>query len=33
MTGALDLTLTVNGTAHDIRVEPRITLLDAIRAG
>jgi aerobic-type carbon monoxide dehydrogenase small subunit (CoxS/CutS family) len=31
MTGKLDITLTINGRAHAIRVEPRKTLADAIR--
>jgi len=31
MTDKLDLTLTINGRAHQIRVEPRKTLVDAIR--
>jgi aerobic-type carbon monoxide dehydrogenase small subunit (CoxS/CutS family) len=31
MTGKLDLTLTVNGREHAVRVEPRKTLVDAIR--
>jgi aerobic-type carbon monoxide dehydrogenase small subunit (CoxS/CutS family) len=31
MTEKLDLTLTVNGRAHAIRVEPRKTLADAVR--
>jgi carbon-monoxide dehydrogenase small subunit len=31
MTENLDLTLTINGRAHNIRVEPRKTLVDAIR--
>jgi aerobic-type carbon monoxide dehydrogenase small subunit (CoxS/CutS family) len=31
MTGKIDLTLTVNGRDHAIRVEPRKTLVDAIR--
>jgi len=28
---ALDLTLTVNGTEHRLRLDPRVTLLDALR--
>jgi len=31
MTDKLDLTLTINGREHQIRVEPRKTLVDAIR--
>ncbi|MGH6740109.1 MAG: (2Fe-2S)-binding protein, partial [Bradyrhizobium sp.] len=31
MTDKLDITLTVNGRRYDIRVEPRKTLVDAIR--
>ena len=31
MTEKIDITLTVNGRAHAIRVEPRKTLVDAIR--
>ena len=31
MTDKLDITLTINGRAHAIRVEPRKTLVDAIR--
>jgi len=31
MTGPVDVTLTINGRSHAIRVEPRRTLLDAIR--
>jgi aerobic carbon-monoxide dehydrogenase small subunit len=31
MTAKLDITLTINGRAHAIRVEPRKTLADAIR--
>jgi aerobic-type carbon monoxide dehydrogenase small subunit (CoxS/CutS family) len=31
MTEKLDITLTINGRAHPIRVEPRKTLVDAIR--
>ena len=31
MTGKLDITLTVNGCDHAVRVEPRKTLVDAIR--
>ena len=31
MTDKFDITLTINGRAHDIRVEPRKTLVDAIR--
>jgi carbon-monoxide dehydrogenase small subunit len=31
MTEKLDITLTINGRAHAIRVEPRKTLVDAIR--
>jgi carbon-monoxide dehydrogenase small subunit len=31
MTAKTDITLTINGRRHDIRVEPRKTLVDAIR--
>ena len=31
MTGPVEIVLTVNGRRHDLRVEPRRTLLDAIR--
>ena len=31
MSGKVDLTLTINGQAHALRLEPRRTLLDAIR--
>jgi aerobic-type carbon monoxide dehydrogenase small subunit (CoxS/CutS family) len=31
MTEKIDITLTINGRAHSIRVEPRKTLVDAIR--
>src|SRR5947209_15907660 len=31
MTDKIDITLTINGRAHAIRVEPRQTLVDAIR--
>ena len=31
MTGPIDVTLTVNGRSHALRLEPRRTLLDAIR--
>jgi aerobic carbon-monoxide dehydrogenase small subunit len=31
MTGRVDVTLTVNGRSHALRLEPRRTLLDAIR--
>jgi aerobic-type carbon monoxide dehydrogenase small subunit (CoxS/CutS family) len=31
MTEKIDITLTINGRAHAIRVEPRKTLVDAIR--
>jgi len=31
MTEKLDLTLTINGREHSISVEPRKTLVDAIR--
>jgi len=31
MTGKLDITLNINGRGHAIRVEPRRTLVDAIR--
>ncbi|HXP30393.1 MAG TPA: (2Fe-2S)-binding protein [Stellaceae bacterium] len=31
MTGKIEITLTINGRAHAIRVEPRRTLADAIR--
>ena len=29
--GAVDVTLSVNGTQHEIALEPRVTLLDALR--
>src|ERR1700681_3307605 len=31
MTAKTDITLTINGRRHDIRVEPRKTLVDTIR--
>ncbi|WP_045688819.1 (2Fe-2S)-binding protein [Hymenobacter sp. AT01-02] len=31
MQGVTDITLRVNGQAHSVRVEPRVTLLDALR--
>jgi carbon-monoxide dehydrogenase small subunit len=33
MTGLVDVTLNVNGRSHALRLEPRRTLLDAIRDG
>jgi xanthine dehydrogenase YagT iron-sulfur-binding subunit len=29
--GLIDITLKINGTAHPLRVDPRVTLLDAVR--
>src|SRR5438128_504694 len=31
MSGPIDVTLTINGRSHALRLEPRRTLLDAIR--
>jgi carbon-monoxide dehydrogenase small subunit len=31
MSGKIEITLTINGEEHDIRIEPRRTLVDAIR--